>query len=219
MRVSNWLTIAVRALASGALAAIVGVAAPAVAGPIGCPAASSAHVGFTITLTNQEAFRVDRIVDDVTYVRHLDNRLNTISSEEVYRGLFTLVSDGSRGRTIFSYDWDLASLFPLPGGPFAVGGTMTDSRGHTTRVERIIEVVDGGTKQMEQLSNVYGLCFYNVRRILSVTTWPSLGLEFRQEKLWSESLRTVLYLRTEVFQNGVSTRVTEYDGKYIDFLD
>jgi hypothetical protein len=194
--------------------------APASARPVGCPASSSAHTGFIITLSNEEAFQVDRIVGDITYLRHLDNRLNTISTEELYRGLFTLVSDGPRGRSIFTYDVDPAALFPLQGAHiYAVGGSMIDSQGRSSRVERTIEIVDGGTRQMEQFHNVYGLCFYNVKRILAATVWPSLGLEFRQEKLWSESLRAVLYLRTEVYQNGVLTRVTEYDGKYIDFLD
>ncbi len=71
------------------LSAGLAAATPASARPIGCPAASSAHTGFIITLSNEEAFQVDRIVGDITYLRHLDNRLNTISSEELYRGLFT----------------------------------------------------------------------------------------------------------------------------------
>ncbi len=214
MRLSSRFLVWIACLSAG-LAAV-----PASARPIGCPAASSAHAGFIITLTNEEAFQIDRIVGDITYLRHLDNRLNTISSEELYRGLFTLVSDGPRGRSVFTYDLDPAVLFPLQGaGIYAVGGSMIDSRGRTSRVERTIEVVDGGTRQLEQLYNVYGLCFYNVKRILAATVWPSLGLEFRQEKLWSDSLRAVLYLRTEVYQNGVLSRVTEYDGKYIDFLE
>lgn len=182
-----------------------------------CPVGGGVDSGYTLHLTNGEGFRVDKIVDDVTYVVHTDNRGNRLSSEELYRGLFTLATEDGRGRTTYTYDIPPAEFFALGSeGQAEVGGTMIPQNGRTSQVFRSWRVSGNGTKPLDAGHDRAGYCAYNVRYVDAVTVWPELGLEFRQQKQWSETLNMVLYLRTEVWQNGVQTRVAEYDVDWIE---
>lgn len=181
-----------------------------------CPVAGRVDDGYTLHLTTDEMFKVDKIVDNVTYVRHLDNRGNTLNGQELYRGLFTLATIGGKGRTIYSYDIDPASFFPISAeGDATVGGMMISENGQSSRVERWWRISGAGTKRLDSGEDREFLCIYNVKTVEAVTKWPDLGLEFRQEKLWSDTLNMVLYLKTEVWENGERTRVRVYDADWI----
>ena len=207
---------AVRGFRSAALGLLVLALTATAASAQWCPLGRSAETGYTLHFTNGEAFRVDKIVDDVSYVRHLDNRGNTLNSQELYKGLFTLVTFGGKGRTIYTYDVDPATLFPLSSEGYAeVGGEMIPENGRPSRVYRTWHIGGGSTKYLNSGEDREGLCLYNVRNVAATTVWPDLGLEFRQEKLWSDSLNMVVYLKTTVIENGVETRVREYDVDWI----
>lgn len=207
----------VRGFLTGSLAALVMALTATYATAQQCPVGGNADRGYTLHFTNGEAFRVDKIVDDVTFVRHLDNRGNTLNSQELYKGLFTLATFGGKGRTVYTYDVDPAVFFPLSSEGFAeVGGQMIPENGRSSAVVRSWRVSGGGTKSLDAGDDRAGLCIYNIRTVDAVTVWPELGLEFRQQKLWSNTLNMVLYLRTTVVQNGVETRVREYDVDWIE---
>ncbi len=181
-----------------------------------CPVAGRVDDGYTLHLANDENFVVDRIVDNVVYVRHTDNRGNTLNAQELYRGLFTLATTGAKGRTVYSYDTDPAVFFPIKSeGNATVGGMMISENGRSSRVERWWRISGAGTKKLDSGTDREFLCIYNVQSVEATTTWPDLGLEFRQEKLWSDTLNMVLYLRTEVWEHGKLSRVTVYDADWI----
>ena len=181
-----------------------------------CPVGGKVDEGYTIHLTSEEAFVVDQIVDDVVYMRHTDNRGNTLNSQELYKGLFTLATLGGKGRTEFTYDVDPATFFPERSEGFAsVGGMMIPESGRPSRVERTWRISGAGTKYLNSGVDREFMCLYNVRNVEATTTWPDLGLEFRQQKLWAPTLNMVLYLRTEVWERGVQTRVTVFDADWI----
>lgn len=181
-----------------------------------CPVAGKTDDGYTLHLTNDELFKVDKIVENITFVRHMDNRGNTLNAQELYRGLFTLATTGGKGRTIFSYDTDPAVFFPIKAeGNATVGGMMIPEHGRSSRVERWWRVSGAGTKKLDSGKDREFLCVYNVQKVEATTTWPDLGLEFRQEKLWSDTLNMVLYLKTEVWEHGKRSRVTVYDADWI----
>lgn len=182
-----------------------------------CPVGAGVDFGYTLHLSNGEGFRVDKVVDSVTYVSHVDNRGNRIGSEELYRGLFTLATDNNKGRTVYTYDIPPAEFFALGSeGTAEVGGRMIPENGRPSQVYRSWTLGGGGTKSLDAGYDRAGLCIYNVRYISSVTVWPELGLEFRQQKHWSDTLNMVLYLRTEVYEHGVQTRVAVYDANWIE---
>ncbi|MEJ8573756.1 hypothetical protein [Microbaculum marinum] len=181
-----------------------------------CPLGRSAADGYTLHFTNGEAFRVDKIIDDVSFVRHLDNRGNTLNSQELYKGLLTLATFGGKGRTVYTYDVDPAVFFPMHSEGYAeVGGQMIPENGRPSRVYRTWAIGGSGTKYLNSGPDREGFCLYNYRMVASTTVWPELGLQFRQEKQWSDSLNMVLYLRTTVIENGVETRVREYEVDWI----
>jgi hypothetical protein len=206
-----------RCMAFSAALAVSSLAFIGAASAQQCPVAGKVDDGYTLHLTNEEMFKVDRIVDDVAYVRHLDNRGNTLDSQELYRGLFTLATVGGKGRTVYSYDVDPATFFPISSeGNATVGGVMIPESGRSSRVERWWRISGAGTKKLDSGKDREFLCIYNVKTVEATTTWPDLGLEFRQEKLWSDTLNMVLYLKTEVWERGVQTRVTVYDVDWIE---
>jgi len=181
-----------------------------------CPVGGRVDDGYTIHFTNEEAFVVDQIVDDVVFMRHVDNRNNTLNEQELYKGLFTLSSTGGKGRTVYSYDIDPGTFFPGNGeGITAVGGMMIPEYGRPSRVERSWWFTGSGTKYLNSGVDKEFMCLYAVREIEAVTTWPDLGLEFRQIKQWAPTLNMVVYLRTEVWEGGALSRVTEFDGDWI----
>jgi hypothetical protein len=181
-----------------------------------CPVAGRVDDGYTLHLKNGDIFKVDKVVDDVTFMRHMDNRGNTLNAQELYRGLFTLATVGGKGRTVYSYDVDPVTFFPIQAEGYAeVGGMMIPESGRSTPVTRWWRVSGSGTKKLDSGQDREFLCVYSVRRVEAVTTWPDLGLEFRQQKEWSPTLNMVLYLKTEVWQHGKQTRVTTYDAEWI----
>jgi hypothetical protein len=181
-----------------------------------CPVGGKVDEGYTIHMKSEEAFVVDKIVDDVVFMRHTDNRGNTLNSQELYRGLFTLATLSGKGRTVYSYDVDPATFFPIHAEGYAtVGGMMMPETGRPSRVERSWRISGAGTKYLNSGVDREFMCLYNVRTVEAITTWPDLGLEFRQEKLWAPTLNMVLYLKTEVWERGVQTRVTVFDADWI----
>lgn len=182
-----------------------------------CPYGPSETRGYTLHFENGEAFHVDKVVDDIAFVRHVDNRGNTLNAMELYKGLFTLATFGGKGRTIYTYDTDPAYFFPLSSsGTEFVGGEMIPENGRPSRVERSWTITGGQSKWVHSGPDREWACWYNVREIEAVTVWPDLGLEFRQTKLWSRQLDMVLYLKTTVIQHGRETRVREYNTYWLE---
>jgi len=210
MRVRSVLKLSVLALFS------IGLSAAGAAAQY-CPYGPSETRGYTLHFENGEAFHVDKVVDDVAHVRHVDNRGNTLNAMELYKGLFTLSTFGGKGRTLYTYDTDPAHFFPLSSsGTEFVGGEMIPSNGRPSRVERSWTVTGGQSKWVHSGPDREWACFYNVREIEAITIWPDLGLEFRQTKLWSRQLDMVLYLKTTVIQHGRETRVREYNTYWLE---